>query len=29
MRGKLEDKVTADTVVLDFGGTVFHAGPPR
>jgi hypothetical protein len=27
MRAKLEDKVTADTTVLDFGGTVFHAGP--
>ncbi|MFJ4918843.1 NAD(P)-dependent oxidoreductase [Streptomyces sp. NPDC088725] len=24
---KLADKVTADTLVLDAGGTVFHAGP--
>ena len=27
MRGKLDDKVTADAIVLRAGGTVFHAGP--
>jgi uncharacterized protein len=27
MRAKLDDKVTADTMVLRAGGTVFHAGP--
>ena len=27
MRAKLDDKVTADTMVLSAGGTVFHAGP--
>ena len=27
MRAKLDDKVTADTLVLRAGGTVFHAGP--
>jgi putative NADH-flavin reductase len=27
MGAKLIDKVTADTIVLDAGGTVFHAGP--
>jgi hypothetical protein len=27
MGAKLEDKVTADTMVLRSGGTVFHAGP--
>jgi uncharacterized protein len=27
MGAKLTDKVTADTIVLDAGGTVFHAGP--
>lgn len=27
MRAELGDKVTADTAVLDAGGTVFHAGP--
>lgn len=27
MRGVLEDKVTADTFVLNAGGTVFHPGP--
>jgi hypothetical protein len=27
MRGKLDDKVTADATVLRAGGTVFHAGP--
>lgn len=28
MRAKLEDKVTADEVVLRAGGAVFHASPP-
>lgn len=27
MRAKLDDKVTADAMVLRAGGTVFHAGP--
>jgi uncharacterized protein len=27
MHAKLDDKVTADTMVLSTGGTVFHAGP--
>jgi hypothetical protein len=27
MRAKRDDKVTADTIVLRAGGTVFHAGP--
>jgi NAD(P)-dependent dehydrogenase (short-subunit alcohol dehydrogenase family) len=27
MRAKLEDKVAADAIVLQAGGTVFHAGP--
>jgi hypothetical protein len=27
LKAELEDKVTADTAVLDAGGTVFHAGP--
>jgi uncharacterized protein len=27
MRAKLDDKVTADSLVLRAGGTVFHAGP--
>ena len=27
MRAKRDDKVAADTMVLDVGGTVFHAGP--
>jgi uncharacterized protein len=27
MRAKLDDKVTADTMVLRVGGSVFHAGP--
>ena len=27
MGAKLTDKVSADTIVLDAGGTVFHAGP--
>ena len=27
MGAKLTDKVAADTIVLDVGGTVFHAGP--
>jgi uncharacterized protein len=27
MHAKLGDKVTADTIVLSAGGTVFHAGP--
>jgi uncharacterized protein len=27
LRAELADKVTADTTVLDAGGTVFHAGP--
>ena len=27
MRGKRDDKVTADALVLSAGGTVFHAGP--
>ena len=27
MHAKLDDKVTADTMVLSAGGTVFHAGP--
>ena len=27
MRATLDDKVTADTMVLRVGGTVFHAGP--
>ena len=27
MGGELKDKVTADTAVLDAGGTVFHPGP--
>lgn len=27
MRSELGDKVTADTAILDAGGTVFHAGP--
>lgn len=27
LRAELEDKVTADTLVLGAGGTVFHAGP--
>jgi uncharacterized protein len=27
MRSELSDKVTADTAVVDAGGTVFHAGP--
>ena len=27
MRAKLDDKVTADTMVLRAGGAVFHAGP--
>jgi hypothetical protein len=27
MRAKLDDKVAADAIVLQVGGTVFHAGP--
>lgn len=27
LRSELEDKVTADTLILKAGGTVFHAGP--
>lgn len=27
LRSELEDKVTADTLILKTGGTVFHAGP--
>lgn len=27
MKAELEDKITADTLVLNAGGTVFHAGP--